>query len=612
MNPDRQVGGCGPDGPTDLAVGVRPNVTRIVILPAGSVVYHSGELSTLPEQPVVTPAPRPNARWLLPLAATLTLAALVAVIAFTPKGEWEPPLVAAAQDDSKRRPAPEFPDKLDWLNTAGPLKLADLKGKVVLLDFWTLCCINCIHILPDLAKLEKKYPNELVVIGVHAAKFENEKDTKSIRKAVLRYEIAHPVVNDADHLIWDAFGASSWPTYVLIDAEGRYVGHASGEGRLEVLDKAIATLIDEAKTKKVLNEKPLRFDLVRFRETGDTPLFFPGKILADEKGKRLFIADSTHHRIVVTDLDGKKQAVIGTGTPGYANGKFDAAQFDDPQGMALDGDTLYIADRRNHSIRAVDLKAGTVKTVAGTGKQDGEFNNRKSDTPVDPLKIGLNSPWDLLLVGKKMYVAMAGHHQIWLQDLEKNTIVPFAGSGMENIDDGPLYAAALAQPSGLCHDDKYLYVADSEGSAIRRIPLDGAGRVNTLVGVTGRGSLFNFGDKDGVGEDAKLQHALAVVPHDGKLLIADTYNSKIKELDPKTRAVKTLLGGPDKDGKGPLFNEPAGLSVAGGKLYVADTNAHRIRVVDLKTLAVSTLELKGVDPPPPQKEWQPPADKGKK
>lgn len=565
-------------------------------------------------QPDHNPPRRPVPRWLLPVFAAVCGISIVISLTLGPKklGLERRNLMSAAEDDKKpeRRAAFDFPEKMDWLNTSGPIKLADLKGKVVLLDFWTLCCINCIHILPDLAQLEKKYANELVVIGVHSAKFDNEKETKSIRKAVLRYEIAHPVVNDADHKIWNSYGVESWPTYVLIDTEGKYVGHASGEGRLEVLDQVIAKLIAEGKEKKTLNDQPIRFDLVRFRETGDTPLFFPGKILADDPGKRLFIADSTHHRVVVTDLGGKKIAVMGTGSPGYKDGQFAEVQFDDPQGMALDGDTLYIADRKNHTIRAADLKAGTVKTVAGMGKQDGSFGNRKNDTPVDAKKTGLNSPWDLLLVNGKLYIAMAGHHQIWTMNLKASTIQPFAGSGAENIDDGPLYSATLAQPSGLTHDGKYLYVADSEGSAVRRMQLDGEGRVNTLVGVTGRGSLFNFGDKDGVGAEAKLQHALGVLHRDGKILITDTYNSKLKELDPKTREVKTLdLKSADANDKGPLFHEPAGLSLAGGKLYVADTNAHRVRVVDLAAKTVSTLELKGVEPPPPQKEWLPPEKK---
>lgn len=495
-------------------------------------------------------------------------------------------------------PAPELDGGIAWLNTAGPIKMKDLKGKIVLLDFWTLCCINCIHIMPDLTKLEKKYPNELVVIGVHSAKFESEKDTKNIKQAILRYEIAHPVVNDADHKIWDRYGVQSWPTMVAIDPEGNVAGAISGEGNYETLDRFIQATIKKHKEKKTLDETPMRFDLVRYREKGDTPLFFPGKVLADGPGNRLFVSDSTHHRVVVSDLAGTVQAVIGAGSPGNKDGDFATAQFDDPQGLAVNGDTLYVADRKNHTIRAVDLKAKTVSTIAGTGKQDGEFMNRGRTRPAKAKEIGLNSPWDLLLVGNTMYIAMAGHHQIWTLDLAKNELAPFAGDGRENIKDGPHYASRFAQPSGLATDGTFLYVADSEVSAIRKVPLNGEGRVSTLVGE----GLFEFGDKDGIGDAARLQHALGVAYHDGKLLVADTYNDKLKWLDPKTRELKSFIG----DKKSELFDEPAGVSIANGKAYVADTNANRIRVVDLATKAVTTLELKGLKPPPQQKEWQPP------
>jgi DNA-binding beta-propeller fold protein YncE len=548
--------------------------------------------------------PRRSPLTILAVAGLLAIASVLSWWGLTPSPIGTPLALAAQKADEDRPPAPDLDGGVAWINTAGPLKMADLKGKVVLLDFWTLCCINCIHVMPDLAKLEKKYPNQLVVIGVHSAKFDNEKDTQSIRKAVLRYELAHPVVNDAEHKIWNRYGVNSWPTLVLIDTEGKVVGAASGEGNYELLDKAIAKLIETGKAKKTLDEKPVRFDLVRYREKGDTPLFFPGKILADGPGKRLFIADSTHHRVVVTDLTGKKIAVIGTGSPGRKDGSFAAAQFDDPQGMALDGDTLYVADRKNHLIRALDLKAGTVSTVAGTGTQ--EQGGRTNDRPTTAATTGLNSPWDLLLVGKTLYIAMAGHHQIWAMDLTKKEIGPFAGDGRENIKDGPLFAARFAQPSGLATDGKSLYVADSEVSAVRRLPLvpNDSSRVDTLVG----SGLFDFGDVDGNGAAAKLQHALGVAFHDGKLFVADTYNSKIKVIDPKTRECTTFLGG---DAKAPLFDEPAGISYSDGKLYVADTNANRVRVVDLATKQVATLELQGVEPPPPQKEWQPP-EAGKK
>ena len=551
----------------------------------------------------------PSWQWPLFRAKVLGLVAIAAVLTLLsvgPRPEATAQVIVKKAPEPKPeedQPAPEFPEKMDWLNTAGPITMKDLKGKIVLLDFWTLCCINCIHTLPDLAKLEKKYANEVVVIGVHSAKFDSEKETKNIRKAVLRYEIAHPVVNDGDHKIWDKYGVSSWPTLVVVDTAGNVVGATSGEGNYETLDKVIAKLIEDGKKKKTLNEKPIRFDLVRFREKGDTPLFFPGKVLADEKGKRLFIADSTHHRIVITDLDGKKIGIIGSGSPGYKDAKFADAQFDDPQGMALDGDLLYIADRKNHSIRAANLKTGEVKIFAGTGAQDSK--SRFTDTPADPLKTGLNSPWDLIMVERTLFIAMAGHHQLWAYDLKDNKIQVYAGDGGENIKDGPLYASRFAQPSGLATDGKSLFVADSEVSAIRKLSTDGNGRVETLIGE----GLFEFGDKDGTGPDARIQHALGVVAHDGKVIIADTYNNKLKLLDPKTTDCKTIAVLGDPADKGVNFNEPAGMSIAAGKLYVADTNAHRIRVVDLKTLKVSTLALTGVEPPPPQKEWQPKIEK---
>lgn len=552
-------------------------------------------------------------RWAVALAVAcgtvyFTVEAVAGRAESPPAEKKEEPPKPAGKPEAKKAPAPELTGGVAWLNTAGPLTLKDdLKGKVVILDFWTLCCINCIHVLPDFAKLEKKYANELVVVGVHSPKFENEKDTASIRKAILRYQISHPVVNDANHKIWDNYEVEAWPTVVVIDPEGNLVGYTTGEGNYELLDAVVGKLVEEHKKKKTLNEKPIRFDLAKYREAGDTPLFFPGKVVADEKGKRLFIADSTHHRIVVTDLDGNKVAVIGTGAPGNADGPFDAAQFDDPQGMAVRDDTLYVADRKNHTIREVDLKAKTVSTIAGTGEQDHEVDSRGMVNSVPAKEIGLNSPWDLALVGDRLFIAMAGHHQIWALDLKAKTVAPYAGTGRETIGDGPLRRATFAQPSGLATDGRSLFVADSETSALRRVSLDPDGRVDTLVG---RG-LFVFGDRDGLGQDggesspteARLQHALGVAYHNGTVFVADTYNSKIKGYDLRTRRLTKLAGGSPLGWFGPTpFSEPGGLSYAGGKLYVADTNAHRIRVLDPATKSVATLPLKGVEPPALKKE----------
>ncbi len=490
------------------------------------------------------------------------------------------------KEGKEKSPAPELTGGVAWLNTEKPLNLPDLKGRVVLLDFWTLCCINCIHVLPDLAKLEAKYPGVLVVIGVHSPKFENEKNTESIRKAVLRYQVKHPVVNDADHKIWRRYRVNSWPTLMLIDPEGNIYGKLSGEGVYDVLDHHIGKMVKEYKAKKMLREDSIDFKLIQ--EPEPKSLFFPGKVLADEASKRLFIADSTNNRVVVTSLDGKKIAIAGDGVEGNKDGTFAEARFSDPQGMALDGEILYVADRKNHNIRALDLKAMTVKTVAGIGEQDREARGRSGAA----LKIGLNSPWDLLLHQGKVYIAMAGHHQIWTFDPKAERVAPYAGNGREDLGDGPLRESMFAQPSGLATDGKNLFVADSEVSAIRSVPLDGKGEVKTIVGE----GLFEFGDVDGVGAKVRLQHALGVAQYKGMLYVADTYNSKIKLIDPERRTCVTWLGDPPGWLKEKMFNEPAGISVAGDNLYVADTNNHRVRVVNLKTKEATTLELQGVDP----------------
>ncbi|MFN2498180.1 MAG: thioredoxin-like domain-containing protein [Pyrinomonadaceae bacterium] len=495
----------------------------------------------------------------------------------------------AAQDTTRVR-APEITGGRGWLNTDKPLSLAALKGKVVLLDFWTYGCINCIHIIPDLKKLEAKYANQLVVIGVHSAKFDNEKDTENIRRIILRYEIEHPVYNDAEFKVWQNYAVRAWPTQYLIDPAGYVIGKVEGEGNAEILDQTIAKTVGEFRKRGELNEEPLKLTLERAK-VGDLPLAFTGKILADAKSARLFIADSNHNRIVVTKLDGTLPETIGTSEHGSADGAFDKATFYRPQGMALDGDNLYVADTENHLIRVVNLKTKTVQTAAGTGQQSRDYFLR------GPARtISLSSPWDLQLVGRQLFISMAGTHQIWKLDLEKNEVSTFAGSGREARQDGQLVDAGFAQPSGITTDDgKTLYVADSESNIIRAIDLT-AGTVETLVG----GDLFEFGDVDGNGDDVRLQHPLGVFAYGGKVLIADTYNHKIKELDPKTRAVKTFLGTgkPGQiDGSTAAFYEPGGLAVANGKLYIADTNNHAVRVVDLKTKQTSTLNIKGLQPP---------------
>jgi thiol-disulfide isomerase/thioredoxin len=480
-----------------------------------------------------------------------------------------------------------------WLNTDHPLKLADLKGKLVLLDFWTYCCINCMHVLPDLKYLEEKYANEpLVVVGVHSAKFENEKDTDNIRQAILRYGISHPVVVDVNHRLWNAYTVRGWPTIVLVDPAGYILGAVSGEGHREQLDKIIATALEAYKEAGQLDETPLPIHL-ESDAIVDTPLAYPGKILADSTRERLFISDSGHHRVVIASPDGALLDTIGTGTAGADDGSFDEATFRNPQGLALDAehDWLYVADTDNHLLRRLDLKARTVSTVAGTGEQ-----GIGPDLTAPAREQPLNSPWDVCFVDGLLYIAMAGCHMLWLYDSTSEELRHVAGSGQEARIDGAALRSAFAQPSGLATDGSVLYVADSEISSVRRVTLGEEVEVTTVAG----GDLFQFGDVDGLGDLARFQHPLGVAWHDGAVYIADTYNHKIRKVDPETCRASSFLGDGTPgaaDGDQPRFYEPGGLSFAGERLYIADTNNHAIRVVDLASKTVSTLTIGELCPP---------------
>ena len=490
---------------------------------------------------------------------------------------------------SPRIHAPELTGATGWFNVAAPLTLRALRGKVVLLDFWTYGCVNCMHILPDLKRLEQKYGDELVVIGIHSAKFTNERKADNIRRIIVRYDIDHPVANDASFAIWKAYGARAWPTQVLIDPEGYVVATATGEGKAEQLDRAIGAVIQFFDEQGRIDRTPLPITPERLQLETST-LAFPGKVLADDASGRLFVADSNHHRVLVVDGTGRITATFGSGAAGFVNGAADGARFYRPQGLALDRDrdVLYVADTENHAVRALYLQENRVATVAGTGRQGawGAAGGAAAE-------ISLNSPWDLALATRLLFVAMAGSHQIWVIDLERRLALPYAGGAREARIDGPVDEAAFAQPSGLALDGNTLYVADSESNIIRAVSLPPENQVRTLAG----GDLFDFGDVDGRGDSVRLQHPLGVAVARGVVFIADTYNHKIKALDPKTGHVHTVAGTGgeghvDGPGVAATLYEPAGVTTMNDMLFVADTNNHAIRRVNLDTFVVDTLEIR--------------------
>lgn len=469
--------------------------------------------------------------------------------------------------------APELPDDLEWFNTDRPLTLSGQRGKVVLLNFWTYCGINCMHVLPDLRYLESKFPEHLTVIGVHSPKFEHERLGDNVQKAINRHHIRHPVANDPAFQLWRTYGIKAWPSIVLIDPEGYVVGLLRGEGRRQQLEQLITKHIEEAEAKGVLSHAPLELSP---RPEAPSTLSFPGKVLVSAHS--LYIADSGRNRVLQTYHDGRIRRVFGSGTAGLLDGRETEAMFDNPQGMVIVGDFLYIADTGNHAIRRVQLKTGEVMTMAGTGKQ-GRY---VADSFRDPQQAQLNSPWDVTYYESNLYIAMAGQHQIWRMNLNHLGIERYAGCGREDIVDGTRERACFAQPTGVAAHDNQLYLVDSETSSVRCVGLSG----DSVTSMIGKG-LFDFGDRDGVGQEARLQHPMGITvdPERNALWIADTFNSKIRRIDLTTSEVSRFkLSYP--------LNEPGGLSLYRNKLFIANTNAHQIVVVDLQNRLAEVVHVR--------------------
>ena len=384
---------------------------------------------------------------------------------------------------------------------------------------------------------------------MHAGKFIAERDTENIRTATRRLGITHPVVNDRQYRTWRAFGVQAWPTVVLVDPAGNYIGQHAGEFTFDMMQHIFDEVIEVYNKAGLFDLAPIHFEPDPAPAV-DLPLSFPGKVMSDPASNLIFISDTGHNRVLVAGVseDGLSANVIhtiGSGEAAFKNGSFSEAALDHPEGTALFEGTLYIADTDNHSIRAADLASGTLSTIAGTGEQ-GYSRVAGAGTGV-----ALNSPWDLLESDAYIYIAMAGTHQIWRLYIQTREVAPFAGSGGENIDDGPNPRATLAQPSGLTTDEQRLIFADSESSAVRAADFSPEGYTQTLIGE----GLFEFGDRDGKGlSTVRLQHCLGVAYHDGRIDIADTYNNKIKCYDISSKECTTALG----SGNTVIYMSPVG------------------------------------------------------
>jgi thiol-disulfide isomerase/thioredoxin len=438
--------------------------------------------------------------------------------------------------DRTRVRAPELHGAGGWLNTPSPLSLAALRGKVVLLDFWTFCCANCLHVLDELRALEHELADVLVVVGVHSPKFAHEADHDAVVAAVERYDVRHPVLDDPELAMWRQYAVRAWPTLVLIDPEGYVVAQASGEGHAAGLAEVVREVaaLHEAKGTLRRGAAPLEIPPVP-----ETPLRFPAKAVGTPDG--LLVSDTGHHRVVLLSEDGE----VTRSYDGFA----------EPQGLCLlpDGGVA-VADTVAHLVRRLDLDTGAVTTLAGTGEQ-----LRAAPFGGPALAQPLSSPWDVAWYDGRLVVAMAGIHQLWAYDGE--TVCAIAGTAAEGLRDGPALSAYLAQPSGLSAGADRLWFVDAETSALRWYA---DGEVGTAVG---RG-LFDFGHVDGPADEALLQHPLGVLARaDGTVLVTDTYNGALRSYDPVAGTVSTLATG---------LAEPSAAVERDGEVLVVESAAHRV------------------------------------
>ncbi|MFI6878438.1 NHL domain-containing thioredoxin family protein [Streptomyces sp. NPDC050400] len=458
--------------------------------------------------------------------------------------------------------APELVGKGGWLNTGGKeYTLADLRGRIVILDFWTFCCINCLHVLDELRELEERHRDTVVIIGVHSPKFVHEAEHAAVVDAVERYGVEHPVLDDPELATWKQYAVRAWPTLVVIDPEGYVVAQHAGEGHAHAIAKLVEELEAEHEAKGTLRRGDGPYVAP---EPVATDLRFPGKALLLPSGNFL-VSDTTRHQLVELAADGESVVRrIGSGERGFG-----PDSFNEPQGLALlDEHTVVVADTVNHALRAVDLASGAVRTLAGTGKQWWQG----SPTSGPALDVDLSSPWDVAVFDGKVWIAMAGVHQLWTYDPAAGTVAVAAGTTNEGLVDGPGAEAWFAQPSGLAATEDRLWLADSETSALRWVDRDGS--VHTAVGT----GLFDFGHRDGDAGQALFQHPLGVTAlPDGSVAVADTYNHALRRFDPATGQVTTLATD---------LREPSDAVVIGDDIVVVESARHRLTRLRLPEDAV--------------------------
>ena len=433
--------------------------------------------------------------------------------------------------------APELDGAGGWIGVSKPLAPAALRGRAVLVYFWSASSVACQRLLDDVRPVERLFADDLVVVGVHSPRFPAEADHDVVAAAVARLAVPHPVLDDSDHRAFEAWGAGDWPTVVLVDPAGDVAGAVAGDGCGAVLEKAVAEVLDR---REPAPGRRRRLPPVERLLLPDGPLAFPGKVACSENGRFLAIADTAHDRVLRCSLDG----VVLEAHTGFLS----------PQGVRFDGLGVVVCD------------TGADRVV----RTDGEV-----------LADELAAPWDLVAHGRTWIVAEAGGHRVMRVRPGELRARMLAGTGEEGADDGPSNKATLAQPCGVTVAAGGIVVADAGASSLRLVVEDRRGaEVSTLVG----GGLLECGDEDGPAAVARLQYPLGVAadPSGGAVYVADTYNSALRMWDGSRLRTLPVRG----------LDQPGGLDVLpDGRLVVADTGNSRVVLVDPATGTVTPVDV---------------------
>ncbi len=458
--------------------------------------------------------------------------------------------------------APEFPETLQWLNLATPLRMTQLRGRVTALVFVNASSAWCQQRLNDLGTLRRRHPDHLHVVAIHVPRFDHERDARRVLKRLHRQPQDFPIAHDPDWVLWQHYGIEAWPTVVLIDDQGRVRDRIVGDAPVRDLDAQVAKLRDEI-VPQSLNQQPI--ELRRNREP-DLPLQFPIGLAVGPQ--YIYVVDSGHHRVLECERNGRVRRQFGSGGSGFIDGPMELSAFHHPTGLSLQRDTLYVADTGNHAVRRIKLATGDVDTLCGAGRP----GQPQQGVVTDPRAVALDQPRAVAATASNVLcIATAGDNRIWTYDLNDRSLTLLAGSGASDVIDGEGDAAAFVSPTALAIVQQFLYVCDESASAIRSVHLR-TRQVTTLIGQ----NAWSFGHVDGPRADAMLQQpqALALDGETAVLWIADSGNDQLRNL--------RLGGGEVSSVTLPQrLHAPAGLVVADGVVWIADTDAHAVLRFDI-------------------------------